>query len=274
MVPSDVVPAPFLWHLHPFAHGGGVRYDQRPDGDGYPFDWDYFFHIFWGTFGYTTLTPLQKPKGPKGFAYQISAGGKKLVAVAPVPFEGNFGPCTNADWVSEIMSEIQAYLLRQLGVWLAPHDVGHCAVTAVSEGGNAMRDLMATANQSHPFREAYVLDSTDFGARTALLNALNSWYQRVPDGVVRWYTRFAANDLRAAGFDDGTQSTVTTDRVFVDLNPSRWRHLSDTLGVPLQKPPSVEPPRGVQVNGGIDASHVHSLIGLVSLTDAIRRSRF
>jgi hypothetical protein len=254
---------PFLVHYRPFARGAGF-FDQRPGSKGYPWDWDYLFFPFWSERSYIT-DPIVRPKVGKGFCYQIAASGNRLALVLPLPRGSSFGRMIDPAWLESMLVEIQAYLLRRRLVYAPSDQPNRVALSSLSAGAEALRDVLQRSEATHAIREAYLLDPPDFEA-DSITRTILGWSNRIGNTTrVRVYARFSNAVYESEGLVESTafeqalpSPPSSLPRTYANVTTARWRRVADARGALSRW----------------NDSNVHQLVGATMLTDALRRSDF
>ena len=246
---------PMVLHFRPFARGAGF-FDHRPGGAGYPWDWDYLFFTMWAERDYVR-SPLVRPKVSHGFCYQIAASGKLAALVCPVPRGSSFGSLMHFEWSFDILSEIQAALLRSRGIYRPAHRPGRTALSGFSAGCNAIADVVSALGDGHPVREVYLHDPPEVTA-DEILRSVVGWADRIGgDACVRSYGRFSEAAHAQHGLVDVSKRPASSSplRTYSNLGPARWAAAARRLGNPT-----------------LVAANLHTLVAATTLTDALRRS--
>ncbi len=141
--------------------------------------------------------------GGKRFLSQHVASGKSCVFVFPLPSPKTyFSTLQSADSVRRFCLELVYYLRKSRGLPATPQpNLGNCALSAFSEGGRPLANVIATSPSGQGFselRELYLLDimppsgsSSDIGSYHRLMGLLNGWWASGKGTrKVRFYSQF------------------------------------------------------------------------------------
>lgn len=141
--------------------------------------------------------------GNKRLLSQHQASNARCVFVFPLPPPaGYFSGIHSAKRLRRYCLEVVYFLQRLAGNPMPVPWLGRCALSAFSEGGAALSNVLASSPGGSDFpelKELYLLDvvapcgnTSTVGSYQALLNGLTEWYQRAPDRHVRIYTQYSA----------------------------------------------------------------------------------
>ena len=236
---------------------------QKP----YPLGWDYLFYGLWRYINYNTDRFTRDPWG-EGLDLPDDGIGEKCGAVSMNKSGIESGVFKKAADTEEILSEINAFMFRKVGIFTPPA-LGRTALGGFSSGVALQQQLMGSVLASKSLRtltEVYMFDRGHGVSRTTHVNdatvgAVDSaatWARNDPTRIVRFYSQMESgavpNYRRLVGSNPAAGVTVTDvpGRTLAILPVSAW------TGFAAWRP----------------GDHLHQLISATMLTDALRRSGF
>jgi hypothetical protein len=260
------VPIPYHVFFHP---------STRAFAGAYPFARDYIDMIS------RYMLRDQDFRGNKAMVNQHVVAGKRPVFVFPVgsPTAG-FGGISEQASLLRLLQEVNYILQRMDGIAYPIHPVGFCAVSAFSQGCDALKTMLDTPfsefDNDH-LREIYGLDLFRHKDVSAVCRSLGAWFRggadkrklRIYTQDARWRTGIRANTPAGAvttGPDRATEDESASTTLLFDPVEAFWTGMAREV----PKPPPL---------GKFDAVpgtffEAHAMHSALFLTHALKLSSF
>ena len=231
--------------------------------------------------------------GDKRLINQHAAARVRCVLVFPLPPPtGYFSGIQDAKRLRRYCLEVVFLLQRLAGYHMPIPLLGRCALSAFSEGGIPLHNVVRSSPDGSAFpelKEIYLLDvvapcgnTTSLGSYQTLLQTLNGWHRCDSERRVRTYTQYSAFNACVpggvkpavsrtnAGASDASASSADCTFLFAPI--SFWK-------VVKQEQQGVSP-NPSYVLGGLDGQAkdqertVHQLMPCIFLEHALKNSGF